>query len=761
VTTPTAHDRRARLPSFAVAYAALALTVAACQSPPPSPSPIAAPSTAPTAPSTTPIARPVIDWGALRLAEQECETCHPDEVAAWRASPMGRSLALYDDGSTAQRPEPGQSRVQHPLTGHQFLMAFAPGGRPTFTMAIGESHFSRPAVAAVGSGTHTRSYLWTQGDAWFEAPLTWYARRNLVALSPGYDTPDHPGMHREVGPDCLFCHADPAPHIPGTANRFAAPSPAPIGCSRCHGDPRGHLASRSGRGGARDSGVDSPAIIVPTRLPAAEKAAVCDQCHLQGAVRLARDGHAFGEYLPGGSPLEASIVTFVEATAGDQVGIASHGERLRHSKCGNGRLECTGCHAPHGERASDRSAACRDCHGKTHRACGGDGGPDCARCHMPQTETSDIPHVAMTDHFIRVVEKGQAAVLTAPPRSGAASLVRVGPRPADMTDAEASLLLARAEAERARQTRTGQAPFATRAAERLEAALGHYPDSAQGHADLASMRQLTGDSTGARMALEAAFRLSPDDARIAQATAAARLAVGDARAALQAAQRGRQSEPHDVALLVLSAQAHLSLGQGNEALKATQEAHTLSPLDPRVAQVEGLALELAGDTSGAASAYARATELAPLDVATWLTRARAAADQEAWPALLKALDGAEHALSGRGIAPGALRARLDALRALALAHSGRGQDAAPLALRIVQSGAREPAAALALAHLALETGRVDAALQFLDQAIAWTPESAAAWHALSRALRAQGDVVNAARAAAQANALRPILRSQP
>jgi predicted Zn-dependent protease len=123
------------------------------------------------------------------------------------------------------------------------------------------------------------------------------------------------------------------------------------------------------------------------------------------------------------------------------------------------------------------------------------------------------------------------------------------------------------------------------------------------------------------------------------------------------------------------------------------------------------------------------------------------------------LDGAERALSGRGVAPPAIRARLDALRALALAHTGRDQDAAALALGLVQTGAREPAAALALAHLALKTGRVDAALQFLDQAIAWSPESPAAWRALSRALRAKGDLVNADRAAAQALALRPVVRA--
>ena len=750
MTTPAARVRRARPAWVGVVCAAVLLIGVACQAPPQEPPPAAPLSAAPPR-------RAAIDWAALRLAEAECESCHPDEVAAWGASPMGRSLAIYGNGAAPRRTEPTQASAQHPLTGHRFLMNLDAEGRPTFTMAMGDAQFSRAAAAAVGSGAHTRSYLWTQGDAWFEAPLTWYARRDLIALSPGYDTADHPGMHREVGPDCLFCHADPAPHIPGTANRFASPAPAPIGCSRCHGDPRGHLATRAGRPAAPGAPAHAE-IVVPTRLPAAEKSAVCDQCHLQGAVRLARDGHAFGEYLPGGAPLEASVVTFVEATAGAEVGIASHSERLRRSKCGEGRLECTGCHAPHGERASDRSAACRDCHGKSHQACAGDGGPDCVRCHMPRTETSDIPHVAMTDHYIRVVDTRSTGAAPTLPPSAASTLVRIGPRPADMTDTEEALLLARAEAERARQAQTDQAQLAARAAERLHAALRQRPDSAQGQADLASMRQLSGDAAGTRAALEAAFRLAPEDARIAQATAAARLASGDARGALEATQRGRRSEPHDVALLVLSAQAHLALGRADDALKATREAHTLSPLDPRVAQVEGLVLELAGEASGAASAYERATTLSPLDVAAWLTRARAAADRDDWSTLTQVLDGAERALAGRGVAPPAIRARLDALRALALAHTGRDQDAAALALRLVQTGAREPAAALTLAHIALKTGRVDAALQFLDQAIAWTPESPAAWRALSLALRAKGDIVNADRAAAQALALRPVVR---
>jgi len=737
-----------------LAFAALMLGCA--PSPKDVPAPASATPTVPSAPATPPPdaglapppARLSPDWAAIRTAETACEDCHPDQTSAWRQSPMGRSLTPYGGAHpSVERLEPPRARVLHERSTQNFKARFDDTNRPIFTLEVAGETFERAASYIVGSGSHTRSYFWTEGDALFEAPLTWYRRRAGWALSPGYDTPDQPGMHREIGEDCLFCHADPAPHHAGSANRFGAPPPAAIGCSRCHGDPQAHVAARSS-GRTAPEGV----LVRPSRLAPVRAAEVCDQCHLQGAVRVVRDGHAFGEYLPGGA-LTDSVVTFIRSAAGTEVGIASHGERLRRTRCGDGRLGCTDCHDPHGRAPADRSASCRTCHGENHQTCKGGGGRDCVQCHMPRTDTSDIPHVAMTDHFIRVVEAKANA--PTPKSDSAGDLVRIGERPASMTDGEASLLLGRAYAEAARMGGPNVQQDRLRALEHLQRGLAALPNSAAGHADLASVFQSQGNTEGLSQSIERAFTLRPADVRIARATASARLSSGNPKGALEATRRGLSADPGSVPLLVQQGQAHVALGQRAEARQAFDRARALRPLDPDLTLAEGILAEFSGDPTGARRQYDRATRLAPLHLGAWLNAARAAAEADDWKASLIALDRARAALKDRGPVPPSVLQKLDAGRALALARTGRGEEAAKLALQLVESGARESDAALTLAHLALTTGRIEPALDFLDRAVTWAPESVVAWRMLSTALQARGDLPNAERARQQARRLRP------
>jgi hypothetical protein len=91
--------------------------------------------------------------------------------------------------------------------------------------------------------------------------------------------------------------------------------------------------------------------------------------------------------------------------------------RLTNSKCYDAaetRIRCTSCHDVHNEvvqAASFYDAKCQACHAPGQKA-----GThlckvakqDCVTCHMPKVKI-DSAHNAFTDHWIRIVRKGEAA----------------------------------------------------------------------------------------------------------------------------------------------------------------------------------------------------------------------------------------------------------------------------------------------------------------------------------------------------------------
>ncbi|MCK6570949.1 tetratricopeptide repeat protein [Myxococcota bacterium] len=686
----------------------------------------------PAPPSAAGTSAPRPDWPALRASEADCEDCHPDEVNAWRASAMGRSLLSYTDGPALRRGvERPRAERTHPKTGQRFAVALDAGGRPVFSEPSALGAAKRVAAYLIGSGAHTRSYLWSEGDALFEAPLTWYPQRRLWDLSPGYGIVDHPGMYREIKPDCLFCHADPAPWVEGSLNRYRSPAPGPIGCSRCHGDARAHVRARLA-GGATDDPV------MPSRLAPARREDVCNQCHYAGAVRLAREGRAFGDYLPPARLADTVAIFRREGGETRGFGIASHAERLAASRCGHGALGCTDCHAPHavhgpGVAQPDRSSPCRACHGETHNRCAGPAGPDCVRCHMRVAPTSDIPHVAMTDHRIRrhlPHDEPESA-----PAPSTEALVWIA-RPADVDDRdpENQLLVARAYAEAAR----GGGPRADadrrQALALLPKALEVSPGSAEGWADLASMHQLAGDRAAAERALERSFSLRPADVRIARAVATARITRGDGPGALSAIDAGLTLEPQSAPLHLARASAAMLAGRRDDAVRSLDRAMALRPGDAEVLLARAVHEELSSAWAAASDTLDAAAVAAPQNVQVQLARVRHAVRRADWSAASTALRAAEAAVLDRGTVPEGLRQRLDAARALV--DAGRGQDAAAAsrAVALLTRGVRDPAAAHAMGLVSLRAGQPEAAVRFLEQAVTWGPEDGAAWSALARAL---------------------------
>lgn len=721
-----------RLLIWAIAAATLAACRADAPAPAPAPAPTTAPATAPTpapAPALAPASPAVVlapsDRAALRAIEESCADCHPDVVDAWRRSPMGRSLEPLTPALAA---EVGSGAVTHPATGERFTVHEGRVFAEVADVIAGGVRFE--ATHSIGSGAHTRSFARLDGTLAL-MPLTWYRSRAAWDLSPGYAIADHPAFYRTARLECLACHSDAPAMAPGTDDRLLG-EPVAIGCGRCHGDAREHVeAQRAGR-------VSPP--VVPTKLDPALGADVCGQCHLQGAVRLLRAGRAWDDTVPG-RPLGEVVAVFVRETPGQAVGIASHAERLGRSACAvasPAARVCTTCHAPHptGPRA-DRSAGCRGCHSgdaKEHR-CAGPGGDDCAGCHMALRPTSDIPHVSMTDHFIRVRPESDDR-----PVDDSGALVWVN-RPAGVDESEARLLLGRAYAESARARIS--AADRDQAKALLTASLAERADDAAGWADLASVERLGGDVAAARVALEEAVRR---DARAEwmASLAGLRLAGGDVAGARALLERLRALRPGEAADHLLAARIALAEGGAIDAALAAFEA--ARPDQGDAAGLRAVAARASFDVAAAEAALVDAVAREPGDVASWLELCRLRADRGEWATADAACERGAKLARGFGAVT-----RFAGARARVRLGRGESQAAAELAAAAMDGAPAD--AAFVLGRLALDAGRLDDALALLDRAVGLDPMLGEAWQGLAVVLRRRGETAVAARAAAQAQRL--------
>lgn len=243
----------------------------------------------------------------------------------------------------------------------------------------------------VGSGHQTRSYLLWRNGFLYEAPLTWYVRPARWDLSPGYAEGRNSRFSREIQPACLACHASGWVAVPWTYHRYVQVG-GPLGCESCHGPGSAHVQD------------PTDTTYYWSRWSPQQQMDVCSRCHLEGLAVEKRPGWQPGE------ALAAYWAIFLpERPELGRFGIASHAERLLRSACyKKGGLTCTSCHHPHPTQAQPTyEQRCLSCHA---RGCGSPEHPSagCVSCHMPQGETSDIPHTRFTDHFIRVV-RGEAA----------------------------------------------------------------------------------------------------------------------------------------------------------------------------------------------------------------------------------------------------------------------------------------------------------------------------------------------------------------
>jgi tetratricopeptide (TPR) repeat protein len=327
------------------------------------------------------------------LGAHPCAVCHAKQVAGYARTGMARSLALPEE-----RQQPSGS-FEHKPSGTTFEMHSSDVGL-TQTIERRGIRAQYPIAYVVGSGSHAYAYVVRVGDYLFQSPVSYYARRGVWDMAPGFEQDRLPDFTRPVTPECLLCHAGSVFPVDGTLNRFKPPYVGALGisCDRCHGPVEAHLRNPSRAN-----------IVNPARLAPAARDSVCEQCHLSGDARVANPGRQVSDFQPG-EATEDVFSTYVfdnpQSKSENSIKVISHSEQLRKSVCAqksHDRLWCGTCHDPHNEPAEAKiyyRDRCLSCHVAPLAKMHPEPSDDCVGCHMPTRPAVDGGHTAFTDHRI-------------------------------------------------------------------------------------------------------------------------------------------------------------------------------------------------------------------------------------------------------------------------------------------------------------------------------------------------------------------------
>jgi tetratricopeptide (TPR) repeat protein len=409
---------------------AVAIFLQACSSEPTSTNP----------PSSTP-KKEYINHGAdaRYVGKEACRSCHQDKYDTFIHSEMGRSFKPAKASLSAAKWEgvpPVYDKhsdlyyLPYRIGEDMFVREYRLRGKDTVHQRTEQISY------IVGSGQHTNSHMIAENGYLYQAPLTWYAQDGKWDLPPGFENGHNSRFARSIELECMTCHNAMPEFEEGSDNRFVK-VPDGVDCERCHGPGSLHIAEKqSGSQLHLIDGIDYT-IVHPGKLPVERQFDICQRCHLQGtAVPVA--GKTFMDFRPG-MKLSDYINIFIPRYT-DSVSnfiMAAHPDRLRMSQCflqSQAQTEfakpmtCITCHDPHlsiKTLGTDHYRnVCQNCHAPETASddligdCTAPGElrlakqDNCVSCHMPRAGSSDIPHVRITDHFIRKPDPNAAPQLS-------------------------------------------------------------------------------------------------------------------------------------------------------------------------------------------------------------------------------------------------------------------------------------------------------------------------------------------------------------
>lgn len=347
----------------------------------------------------------------------QCTACHANVYATFKETGMGlswdratkqKSSAQFDEHAYVF--DPVNNFWYHPYWKDSIFYV------KEFRLEGSDTVYQRTERISyiVGSGQHTNSHIWSINGFLYQAPLTFYTQKGIWDLPPGFEHGQNSRWNRIISVECMNCHNMYPQFDAASENKFISVKSG-IECERCHGPGSIHVSEKLAGIIVDTAREIDYSIVNPPDLPRDLQVELCQRCHLQG-ISVLNEGKTFFDFKPGMRLSEVMNVFMPRYEGNPNTFImASHADRMKQSTCyTRSEMTCLTCHDPHvsvkvtpPERFND---ACRSCHSPQHNhsRCAAPAelrkneNDNCYKCHMPVSETLDIPHVTVHDHRIQV-----------------------------------------------------------------------------------------------------------------------------------------------------------------------------------------------------------------------------------------------------------------------------------------------------------------------------------------------------------------------